>query len=86
MPLEEIVKLYTTTTDFDEKLTKYQVEHIAGLVGGKTKYKPLNCGRMKTHGLCPGGEKLCEKVKSPLAYYRLKMKTLKKTVRGKTER
>ncbi len=85
MPLEEIVKLYTSITDFDERLTKYQVEHIAGLVGGKTRYKPLSCGKMKTHGLCPGGETLCDRVRSPLAYYKLKMKLLKKPVKEKVE-
>ena len=78
MELEDIVKLYTSVTDFDEKLTKYQVEHIAGLVGGKTRYKPLGCSRMKTHGLCPGEDDLCRKVQSPLAYYRLKLRQLSK--------
>ena len=85
MPIEEIVRLYVSVTDFDERMTKYQVEHIAGLVGGKTKYRPLNCGRMKTHGLCPKEDELCKRVRSPLAYYRLKVKQLSKAGRpGKT--
>ncbi|RLI33740.1 hypothetical protein DRO53_04955 [Candidatus Bathyarchaeota archaeon] len=81
MKLEEIIKLYTSVTDFDEKMTKYQVEHIAGLVGGKTRYRPLGCSRMKTHGLCPGEDDLCKKVRSPLAYYRLKLRRLRKAGR-----
>ena len=82
MPVEEIIRLYVSVTDFDERMTRYQVEHIAGLVGGKTKYRPLSCGRMKTHNLCPGGDELCGKVRSPLAYYRLKLKLLSKAGRG----
>lgn len=76
MATDKIIQLYVSVTDFDERMTRYQVEHIAGLVGGKTKYKPLSCGRMKTHGLCPGEEELCKRVRSPLAYYRLKLKRL----------
>lgn len=81
MNVEEIVKLYVSVTDFDERMTKYQVEHIAGLVGGKTRYRPLNCGRMKTHGLCLREEELCKQVRSPLAYYRLRLKQLSKAGR-----
>jgi len=76
MSIDDIVKLYTSATDFDEKITRYQVEHIAGLVGGKTRYKPLNCESMQTHGLCVGKDNLCQKVKNPLTYY-------KKASRGK---
>lgn len=75
MGIDEIVKIYTSTTDFDERITRYQVEHIAGIVGGKTRYKPLNCGNMKTHGLCPGEDKTCMKVKNPLTYYLRILKT-----------
>ena len=75
MGIDEIVKIYTSTTDFDERITRYQVEHIAGIVGGKTRYKPLNCGNMKTHGLCPGEDKTCMKVKNPLTYYSRILKT-----------
>ncbi|MGP3668296.1 MAG: hypothetical protein ACKD6N_05295 [Candidatus Bathyarchaeota archaeon] len=76
--VDEIVKIYTSTTDFDERITRYQVEHIAGVVGGKTKYKPLNCGNMKTHGLCFGEDKVCAKVKNPLTYY---LRTLKASLK-----
>ncbi|RLG92174.1 MAG: DNA primase regulatory subunit PriL [Candidatus Hecatellales archaeon] len=70
MNIDDIVKLYTSATDFDERITRYQVEHIAGLVGGRTRYKPLNCESMQTHGLCVGRDEVCQKVKNPLAYYR----------------
>lgn len=70
MGIDDIVKLYTSATDFEEKITRYQVEHIAGLVGGRTKYKPLNCETMQTHGLCLGRNPLCQKIRNPLTYYR----------------
>ncbi|MCX8175672.1 MAG: DNA primase large subunit PriL [Candidatus Bathyarchaeota archaeon] len=81
--IDEIVKIYTSATDFDERITRYQVEHIAGVVGGKTKYKPLNCGNMKTHGLCLGEDKVCEKVKNPLTYYSRALKASLKRERWK---
>ena len=75
MDTQSIVKLYTSATDFDERITRYQVEHIAGLVGSKTKYKPLNCASMQTHGLCIGKDEFCLKIKNPLTYYRKAKKT-----------
>ncbi|RLI05056.1 hypothetical protein DRO26_03310 [Candidatus Bathyarchaeota archaeon] len=79
MPPEDIIKLYSSATDFDERITKYQVEHIAGLVGGKTKYKPLNCQSMQTHGLCVGRDDLCSKIKNPMTYYKKAKKQTKVT-------
>ncbi|MFQ6077140.1 MAG: hypothetical protein ACE5Z5_13585 [Candidatus Bathyarchaeia archaeon] len=70
---ERLVKLYTSTTDFDERLTRYQVEHIAGKRGSRTKYTPPNCATLKTHGLCPGPDELCETIRHSLTYYRRKL-------------
>ena len=47
---EDIVKTFKAATDFDEKKTRYQVEHIAGRRGGKRKYTPPRCETLKTHG------------------------------------
>lgn len=72
MESEEIVKLYTSATDFDENITRYQVLHIAGLTGGKTKYKPSKCSNMQTHRLCLNADEICRKIRSPLTYYKIK--------------
>lgn len=75
--VEDVVKLFTSTTDFDANLTRYQVEHIAGKRGAGTKYTPPNCENLKTHGLCPGMDDLCKRVKHPLTYYRRKLRQTK---------
>lgn len=66
--IDEIVSLFTKVSDFDERMTRYQVEHIAGLRGSRTKYKPLSCKNMKFYGLCTG-DKYCRGISHPLQYY-----------------
>jgi len=72
MDLEKIVKLFVSVSDFDEELTRYQVEHIAGLRGGRTKYTPPTCSTLRTHGICINPDATCKQVKHPLTYYRRK--------------
>jgi len=69
MPTEKIIDIFRNTSDFNERLTRYQVEHIAGERGSRTKYKPPKCDASKTHGLCVGDDKACRGVTHPLAYY-----------------
>jgi len=78
---EEIVKTFKAATDFDEKKTRYQVEHIAGRRGAKRKYTPPRCETLKTHGVCVNPDELCKQIKHPLTYYRRKVRSLFK--RGK---
>ncbi|MBN1683469.1 DNA primase large subunit PriL [Candidatus Bathyarchaeota archaeon] len=74
MPIESIVDLYVSVTDFDEALTRYQIEHIAGLKGNKTRYTPPLCDTLRTHGICRNKDEICERIKHPLNYYRIKAK------------
>jgi DNA primase large subunit len=78
MSVDEVVKLYTSVSDFSESLTQYQVEHIAGQKGSGTKYRPPNCRSLSTHRLCPGPEEDCRNIRNPLNYYlrRIKMAEL----------
>ncbi|NPA70174.1 MAG: hypothetical protein GXO26_05135 [Crenarchaeota archaeon] len=64
--VKTVVQLFKNVPDFDEKKTRYQVQHIAGLVGGRKFYLPPNCNELRSLGLCPVDGK-CE-VKNPLAY------------------
>jgi DNA primase large subunit len=73
MDVEGLIKLYTSISDFDEALTRYQVEHIAGQRGSGTKYTPPNCDSLKTYNLCLKPDDLCRSVKHPLTYYRRKV-------------
>ena len=76
--VEEVIDLFRRVPDFNERITRYQVEHLAGLRGSKIKYLPPSCKNMKTFGLCPGEDPLCLKVRNPLGYYRLSMRRRKK--------
>ncbi len=72
MPTEKIIELFKDFSDFNERMTRYQVEHIAGERGSRTRYKPPKCDTLKTHGLCIEPDETCRKVSHPLTYYKRK--------------
>ena len=78
MTTENVLDLFRTLSDFNERLTRYQVEHIAGQRGSRTKYKPPRCSTLQTHGVCTNPDENCKKVKHPLACYRRKTRITKK--------
>ncbi|MEM2440078.1 MAG: DNA primase large subunit PriL [Candidatus Bathyarchaeia archaeon] len=71
MPTENIIDLFRASSDFNERLTRYQVEHIAGERGSRTRYKPPKCQTLKTHGLCIISDEICKQMTHPLVYYKL---------------
>jgi DNA primase large subunit len=67
--VKEIVDVLRVRSDFDEKIARYQVEHIAGQRGSRVKYRPPSCQSMKTHGLCIEDGKHCpNNIKNPTQY------------------
>jgi DNA primase large subunit len=67
--VNEIVDVLRVRSDFDERIARYQVEHIAGQRGSRIKYRPPSCQSMKTHGLCIEDGKHCpNNIKNPLQY------------------
>jgi len=62
--VEQIVDLFRNAPDFNEKITRYQVQHIAGKVGGRKEYAVPSCKTMREWGLCIAN---CG-VKNPLQY------------------
>ncbi|MEM0204443.1 MAG: DNA primase large subunit PriL [Nitrososphaerota archaeon] len=70
MNVEDIVSIYANRSDFDEKIARYQIEHIAGMRGSRTKYTSPSCSTMQTHGLCIEQGRLCGGIKNPLSYVR----------------
>lgn len=73
MSSEDILKIFSTAPDFEEKTTRYQIEHITGKISGTT-YKPPECHTLKTYGLCFAQDELCKRewLTHPLKYYRAK--------------
>jgi len=61
MKLDDVVKVFSTSPDFDERVTKYQIEHAI-----KRGYKVPNCASFDSYGLCVAN---CG-VRSPLGYRR----------------
>jgi len=80
---EELLKMFKSFTDFEERIARYQVEHIAGKRGSRRKYTAPNCNTMRTHGLCVNPDELCATITHPLTYYRRKARTL---FRGRRQR
>jgi DNA primase large subunit len=64
--VDEVVDAFRTSPDFDEKVARYQIEHLAGLRGSRKKYLVYSCEKMKSLGMCVAN---CG-TKTPLQYYR----------------
>ncbi len=79
MPTDKVAEVFRTFSDFNARLTRYQVEHIAGSKGSGTKYTPPSCSTLQTHGVCTNSDELCHrKVHHPLNYYLRKQKLMPK--------
>lgn len=81
---DTIVDAYRGAPDFDESITRYQVEHITQRNGGEG-YTPPECDTLRAHGLClrdgdPGASAPVDRARDercfeptlrhPLTYYR----------------
>ena len=76
MSEEDVFKFFRSVSDFNERMTRYQVEHIGGTRGSGTKYTPPNCSTLRTHGICISPEPECDGAVNPLVCYKKKLKKL----------
>ena len=65
--IDEIVRLFGRAADFNERIARYQVEHIAGERGGRKKYFVPSCEKMRLYGLCSPDDR-CKFIKNPIQY------------------
>lgn len=70
--LETIVDAYRGAPDFDESITRYQIDHITLRDGGKG-YEPPECATLRSHGLCardgdPSAPTPVDRARDPLCY------------------
>jgi DNA primase large subunit len=79
MSSDAVTELFKTFSDYNERLTRYQVEHIAGERGSGTRYTPPQCSILQTHGVCKNKDDLCRHIFHPLAYYKRKTKAQPKS-------
>jgi DNA primase large subunit len=66
--VEQIMDLFPKSPDFKRSVTQYQVEHIAGIKGGRTKYSVPSCKTLQTHSFCFKDPVKCYEISSPLQY------------------
>ncbi len=72
--VDRVVDVFRNMPDFNEKITRYQVEHLAGLRGSGKRYRTYSCEKMKSLGLCKAE---CG-TRSPIqAYYRILSRMVK---------
>jgi len=83
MSQENVIDLFRHSSDFNERMTRYQVEHVAGEKGSKTQYIAPKCATLQTHSVCANPDELCQQVEHPLSYYRRHLKRI--TVKNKME-
>jgi len=81
--VDDVINIYPRAPDFSERLTRYQVEHIAGMRGGRRQYKAPGCRTLITHGLCFKDEILCARIKNPLQFGRKPLELKKKKAKQK---
>jgi DNA primase large subunit len=69
--VDSIVSLFSNVSDFKESKTRYQVEHLAGKIGGRTEpYVTYNCDTLQTHGVClKPADPICRTIRNPLTYH-----------------
>jgi DNA primase large subunit len=72
---EQIMAVFASSPDFNEHMTRYQVDHVTGVTSG-VEYLPPECSTMKSYGICVEPDSLCGRdwMKHPLTYYRVKGK------------
>ena len=66
--VDEIMSIFPKSPDFKKSVTQYQVEHIAGMKGGRTKYSVPSCKTLQTHSFCFKDPTKCYEISSPLQY------------------
>jgi DNA primase large subunit len=66
--VDDIVSMFPKAPDFKQNVTRYQVEHLAGLKGSKTRYRVPSCKTLQTHQFCFMDPVKCYQISNPLQY------------------
>lgn len=67
--IEEIVSLFKNAPDYDERVSRYQVEHLAGERGSHVRYLVPSCTKLLNDGLCFATSQ-CEGLINPVQFGR----------------
>jgi DNA primase large subunit len=70
--IEDIAPLFKNAPDYNEKVTLYQLKHLAGNFGSGTKYSCPSCDKLKSENLCYAIPE-CDNIINPLQFGRKKI-------------
>ena len=65
--VDQIAPLFKNAPDYNERTTKYQLEHISGSSGGGTKYQCPSCEKLRSESLCFATSD-CEGIINPVQF------------------
>lgn len=65
--VEQIAPLFKNAPDYNEKITLYQLNHLAGESGSGTKYSCPSCEKLKSQNLCFAIPE-CDNIINPLQF------------------
>ena len=65
--VEQIAPLFKNAPDYNEKITLYQLNHLAGTYGSGTKYSCPSCEKLKSQNLCFAIPE-CDNIINPLQF------------------
>lgn len=66
-PVGQIAPLFKNAPDYNEKITLYQLNHLAGTSGSGTKYSCPSCEKLKSQNLCFAIPE-CDNIINPLQF------------------
>lgn len=69
--IEQIAPLFKNAPDYNERVTLYQLNHLAGTSGSAKKYSCPSCEKLKTQSLCFAVPE-CNNIVSPLQFVKKK--------------
>ncbi|MCS7140825.1 MAG: hypothetical protein NZ888_01400 [Candidatus Nitrosocaldus sp.] len=69
--VDEVCELFRNAPDYNERVTRYQVEHLAGLRGNRIRYSCPSCSKVASQGLCFKSDE-CDSITNPLQFGRYK--------------
>ena len=65
--IEQIAPLFKNAPDYNEKITLYQLNHLAGSSGSGTKYSCPSCEKLQSQSLCFAIPE-CDRIINPLQF------------------
>ena len=73
LSVEQVAPLFKNAPDYNERITLYQLNHLAGTSGSGTQYTCPSCSKLRTQGLCFATPE-CDGIINPLQFRKGRVK------------